>query len=1419
MKFLAGVLFVLMTSTLALTAQTRDARTEAIINKLKISNTALNASAQGKEYWLAVPLNEGKTQPTLNLEFYVTSSYNTIVTLEVPGAGFIATKKIKALEVATFTTKNATANFDWEIVSSQTPDNRGIHIFADKPISVYCLNGKEVTSDGYLGLPISSWGTDYIHCAYYDFNEYRPLGAGFIVVASEDKTAVTINLKGRGKLFAKTRSGSKIGDVLQFTLDKGQVYNVVGDATTIGTFDLTGTKIHADKPIGVISYHERTLLPQNSQNGRDHMVEMVPPVSAWGKKYVNLEFIRDNHGDFFRIVGSKNNTTWSMKYYDKMSGQLLGQRNGKLNDGEFYEDFNEWAGRGAIEGIRGVSVWEADKPVFLMQYQYSANWDRGDNFDPDMVVVTPYEQYLKGTLFQTPSNPAFINNWFNYVVEGDPTDTTSRKLKSLVIDGDSVYKSYPQLLLNRIPTTNLYWGFKFMSPGPHFVTSDTKFGGYVYGFGSFNGYTWPAALATRSLEDLDTLPPVLTYTTECGDYKYKATEVRNFGTPPDTVQIDQGIFDISLIDSLSYNYELKFKTASTIIPLPKVTEFEFDLLVKDKTKDAFAVFIVMDRAGNYTLDTVSYVVDKLVLDPSIVHFRSVRIGTTKELTVQLKNPNNKAVKVKKLTLLKKKEYLIKSGEIPPEITMQPLGTHDIVIDYTPVKEGLKEEDDNQLDIDSILVETECALFSFPVKGRGVLPCADVEPLWLAATTAVGDTVRKEVVGRALYIRNKGTDTLTVTGIKDVAPPFFVDNETPKFPFRVAPGKEVLFTSIGYAPTTLNIDTLKVTFLTDGAGVNCNEVSTWIGQGKAPGPKITSYDWKERRVLTDNKATIEVSNLGTSDLNLVGWHYSNPSDPNFKATTQSTFSATAPFLLRANNQTKVVFDVVYTPSGEATHHNSIIPEFREVVPQIEGTLDGIGILPKIAPTGWVFPDSTLVGNTYGTPGSVIVRNPSTSAPLNVKTFGIRAGGNTADFTFTQPLPATFIVPKADSMVFPVTFAPLAVGQRKITIDMTSDAAPGPEVDPTVSNSVDVVGVGYQIVTNFPEITVGPKDFGVVMTCDAPGGNFVITNPGTANLIIDNYALVGPDAANFLLKFPTLPLIIKPKGVEAIPVQFVPNANRPFSAQVLIYSNADTVNFPLAQRTARLDGIGKIVPVEFSLTANGAKSINPGTDKTFVLSAVSGDFTDAAMMDFVAEIPYHEKYLKFESASFVGAYAVNQAWKFTPTTGTTVGSGANYKLVLSASGSFAIPAAGPIAELKFQTLLADTIFYPVGLNVQVPNRASCVLPKSTGDQLSIEGCFINARLVTPSGSKYALTAISPNPSSNNVITIDYSVGLTSHTTFELYNTLGERVAVLMDKVLNAGDYQARMGIANIPAGVYSCRMVSGQYSTSQMITITK
>ncbi|MBS1537098.1 MAG: choice-of-anchor D domain-containing protein [Bacteroidetes bacterium] len=1430
MKSFVKVLFtILFASVLAfpIQARTLDAKTEAIRKKIKDADRVLNNTAQGREFWLAVPLNDVKAQPTLQLEFYVTSSYNTLVTMEVPGTGFIRSKKLLANEVVIFTTKDGSATYDFEIVSSQVADPRGIHITADQAISVYVMNGKQVTSDGYLALPVNTWGTEYIHCAYYDYAEFRNWGAGFIVVASEDKTEVNITLRGVGGGTAKTRSGSKIGEVLgPIILNKGEVYNVVGDATTRGQFDLTGSRITANKPIGLISYHERTMLPVNNTDGRDHMCEMVPPVSAWGKKYVSIELQRDNKGDFFRVVASKANTRMKMRYYDKVSKELLGQRDYILSKaGDFYEDFNTWIGNGAVVAFNGITVWEADKPILVMQYSYSANWDKGSDFDPFMIILTPQEQYLKATVFQTPVNENFVNNYFSYIVEGDTADLQQKKLKSLTIDGDTVYKTYSKLLSNNVPGTNLYWGRKTVTPGPHIVTSNTLFGGYIYGFGTFNSYGWPAALATRSLTDLDTLPPVLTFVENCGDYTYHATELRDYGPPPpDSVQIDQGIFDIYIVDSVSYNYELKLLTAEKVIPLPKVTKFDFKLLVKDKSKDAFAVLVVLDRAGNYTLDTVRYVSDNLQLNPAITHFGRVRVGTTKQLTVQLKNPNNKDVIVTAIKLKKNSEFNIIKGDSVP-FTLKALDSHAIILSYKPIKEG-KTDQDPDIDIDSLIAETTCGKFPFPVKGRGVMPCADIEARWNAGSVVVGtDTSFKErQTGRGLYIRNKGTDTLTVTDVKGVRLPFFIINQKPSFPFKVAPGGEVLLTSVGFAPSAIEPDSITVTFVTDGGGTDCNETSLWRGEGKAPGPVITPFDWQKRRVMTVNTGEVYIYNLGSSDLNLTTVELQDKTDPNFKIIGTVP---TLPFILRPLDKggIKLVVNVEYTPQTEATHHNLVVPTFIEnVPPQTDGTLDGIGILPKIIPVGYTFTPCAEVGTKATPDGFVTITNPSTSADLNLKGFSINAAGpNIADFTFVMPtIPQ--IIPMGGTLKVPVSFTPTGVGRRFVVVDIQSDAAPGPEVDPTVKDTVHVVGCGFSNVNTEPRISVTSIDYGTVLTCDQPAKQFVIANPGgTAPLVITGYDVVGPDAAAFSVIGFVPPFSIAPNGTQAFDVQFKPTNNQPYNAQILIYSSnlTDTVNqFPISTRTVNLTGVGKIVPVEFAISPdiNAGEKINAGKSHTFTLKATNGEWTGAPIKDFVAQVSFDEKHYKFTSADFTAAYTSN-GWKFNVNPPVESGTGKSHMLTLDASGPAAIPANGDIIKLKFVVLLADTIHYPMGLDVQTPKLTPCVIPKSIPTEVTIEGCFINARLIKSSGTAYSLTSVSPNPATNNDITINYSVGLTARTTFELYNSLGEHVATLMDEQLNPGTYQANIPLTGIPSGVYLCRMISGQFTQSQTITITK
>jgi len=228
--------------------------------KFPSADQMLFNSAQGRDFFVAIPPNEDDRQPygntgELALEIYVTSSKNCTVSLEIPGIGKKITKKVTAFMITTFSSVQQEISFGLEVrTSEKVLDDKGIWLHADQPISVYVLNHRNVTADGYLAIPISACGTDYIHLAYYDLmetnagGEYR--GGGFLICAGEDNTKVNIQLKGVGGTLAKTLGGHKIGDSWSVTLSKSQVYCVMGDGTTRGQFDISGSRVTTNKPVG-----------------------------------------------------------------------------------------------------------------------------------------------------------------------------------------------------------------------------------------------------------------------------------------------------------------------------------------------------------------------------------------------------------------------------------------------------------------------------------------------------------------------------------------------------------------------------------------------------------------------------------------------------------------------------------------------------------------------------------------------------------------------------------------------------------------------------------------------------------------------------------------------------------------------------------------------------------------------------------------------------------------------------------------------------------------------------------------------------------------------------------------------------------------------------------------------------------------
>jgi|GEM_PF-2900944 len=478
---------------------------------LILQSTTLFANTMGKKYVIAFPPNYPQLNTYLNLDIFVTSRESGSFSIVNKHYNINRKHLITKNKVTALTLKNGMTSAYWVANSPLAPEEKAFEITSNVPISVNVLTGKTFSTEGYTAIPVDSWGTHYIHNSYYDYSEANySWRTNFVIVASEDNTEITVKLKGHSAGSPTGNPGLSIGDSTKIVLNKSQTYLFQGTGETAGLFDLSGTDIKSNKPIGLISSHERALIPYQVEEitqGRDNLLEMLPPVTAWGKEYFTVELDRGtDKGDYFRVVASEDNTQISIKWYDKNDKSKIDEKNIKLNANEFYEYNIDELNKSSI---RGTSHFKANKPILVCQYSYSAGWDDTEvnTFDPFMINLSPVEQYSESFIFQTPSNDSdteFQVNYINLFALGDSANSSKNEklLNSVKIDSIPLTDFQPDFLNNRIPGSNVYWATIETDQSMHSVEANTKVGGYVYGFGEYNSYGWPIS---QEFLNLDTL--------------------------------------------------------------------------------------------------------------------------------------------------------------------------------------------------------------------------------------------------------------------------------------------------------------------------------------------------------------------------------------------------------------------------------------------------------------------------------------------------------------------------------------------------------------------------------------------------------------------------------------------------------------------------------------------------------------------------------------------------------------------------------------------------------------------------------------------------------------------------------------------------------------------------------------------------
>ena len=433
---------------------------------------AIAASSQdlrGKNFVFAFPPN---LYPEDNMfQLVLTPSIQddrTIVNISTPShdSAYFSTHVISDTESLTVTLPDDIASEREDFFIHGT-----IVISSDNYIYVVAVSAQTKTMATFPIIPTTSLGKEYVIVSYVNEEDKNGLPAEFVISSLGENTHVTIQLT--GSTLPSNDWTTQYPTTEQVQLDLF-AYDSLLFRSAQG---LTGTHIWSDKPLSIVSGNACTFVPSDYL-ACDHIVEHLPPVDRWGRRYIIPPFLGRQSGYIYRVVAARDST--QVTYTDEEVNTVT------INSGGFLErDIS----------TDNISMISANKPVIVAQYS-KGNFTDGTG-DPAMIIITPIEQYVHGVSF-TNFNVSLHNVDKEYLT----VITYCDNLDDLRLNGSPFEISAESL--TRFEATPEYCILRkeLWAEGIHRISSenvDTKFAAFQYGFGTRIAYAHPVAFGLNKL--------------------------------------------------------------------------------------------------------------------------------------------------------------------------------------------------------------------------------------------------------------------------------------------------------------------------------------------------------------------------------------------------------------------------------------------------------------------------------------------------------------------------------------------------------------------------------------------------------------------------------------------------------------------------------------------------------------------------------------------------------------------------------------------------------------------------------------------------------------------------------------------------------------------------------------------------------
>lgn len=444
-----------------------------------------------------------------------------------------------------------------EVNQNEKVSKMSWRLVSEKDINVFILNRSQYSTDGTIVHPTTLLGKKYIVASYNAHPGGVLSPSQFVIVGTEDNTAITIFPKSNTQFFKNS--------IQTIILNKGETYLVQSEVDPSN--DLTGTVIESDKNIAVFGGNVMSKIPIIRDGvTRDHLLSQLTPTEKWGKSAISLPFKNVNTSssgnDLTRILAAENNTEI------RLNGNIITT----INSGEFY-DYE----------VNNAQLIESNNPICVIQFKKSAsnNSNQFLDSDPLMIISQDTEQYSDSYSIVNPRvfkrvripltffwrlEDVFSNHYINIVIENEFSNTV--KINGQIRN---------DLNWRTITNTNYIYAIVDVGTGLNKVEAGSDFGLFSYGYGEVESYGFSGG---NSIKFLNNIPPKISTISDCFILD---------GTISSDVLIDENSLDIEILEDDNIDFEYNFDNVSG--------EILFTAKLIDKYKDGEFVLKVVDKGG------------------------------------------------------------------------------------------------------------------------------------------------------------------------------------------------------------------------------------------------------------------------------------------------------------------------------------------------------------------------------------------------------------------------------------------------------------------------------------------------------------------------------------------------------------------------------------------------------------------------------------------------------------------------------------------------------------------------------------------------------------------------------------------------------------------------------------------------------